>query len=317
MAITKRVAIVGTGPAGLGAIKACLEEGLEPTAFERLPSVGGMWNYDGDTSEGTPARVYKSLVTNSSTIMTCYSDFPFPKDAPPYVTHKTFLKYLNDYADHFKLRRYIQLNTTVVKIKPAEDYDATGRWTVQTQERGKETVTQIFDYVMICTGFFSEPIVPKVEGDDVFEGEILHSSRYRTNDPFKDKNVLVIGESFSSADIAVETSACANQVYLSVRHGFWVYPRRAHEGWPYDVFLERRVTMTLVPDWLLRFVYQCFLERDIDYGVAGIKPERKLFQENFAISDAIFSQITCGKIRSGLVSNGFFQRVSSLLTEHV
>lgn len=82
----------------------------------------------------------------------------------------------------------------MVKIEPAEDYDATGRWTVHTKEHGKETIVQTFDFVMICTGFFTDPIIPKVEGDDVFKGEILHTSQYRTNDPFKGKNVLVVGE---------------------------------------------------------------------------------------------------------------------------
>lgn len=36
----KRVGIVGAGPGGLAAIKACLEEGLEPTAFEREEELG-------------------------------------------------------------------------------------------------------------------------------------------------------------------------------------------------------------------------------------------------------------------------------------
>ncbi|XP_071821395.1 flavin-containing monooxygenase 1-like [Apostichopus japonicus] len=297
MAVSKTVAIVGAGPCGLGAVKTCLEEGLVPTAFDKFKSIGGMWNYDPDTSKGTSGRTYRSLVTNSCTIKSCYSDFPFPKDAPPFVPHKTYLKYLNDYADHFKLRGYIQLDTTVVKIEPAEDYDVTGRWIVRTQKRGEETVSQTFDYVMICSGFFTDPFIPKVEGDEIFEGEILHTAQYRTDEPFKDKTVLVIGESLSAADIAVETSISADQVYLSVRHGFWVFPRRTYGGMPYDAFLQRRVTMSIVPTWLLRYVFQLFLEIGIDHQATGIKPERRLFEENFAVNDLIFTQITCGKIR--------------------
>lgn len=68
---------------------------------------GGMWNYDSDTSKGTSGRVYNSLVTNSSTVMTCYSDFPFPKDAPPFVPHKTYFKYLNVSNKHLIMFIYV------------------------------------------------------------------------------------------------------------------------------------------------------------------------------------------------------------------
>ena len=36
----KRIGIIGTGPSGLAVIKACLEEGLEPSAFEREGELG-------------------------------------------------------------------------------------------------------------------------------------------------------------------------------------------------------------------------------------------------------------------------------------
>lgn len=41
----KRVAIVGAGVSGLAAIRSCLEEGLEPTCFERGEDVGGLWRF--------------------------------------------------------------------------------------------------------------------------------------------------------------------------------------------------------------------------------------------------------------------------------
>lgn len=41
----KTVAIVGAGISGLAAIRCCLEEGLEPTCFERSNDVGGLWKF--------------------------------------------------------------------------------------------------------------------------------------------------------------------------------------------------------------------------------------------------------------------------------
>lgn len=43
--MAKRVAIVGAGVSGLASIKCCLEEGLEPTCFERSNDLGGLWRF--------------------------------------------------------------------------------------------------------------------------------------------------------------------------------------------------------------------------------------------------------------------------------
>lgn len=43
--MAKRVAIVGAGVCGLASIKCCLEEGLQPTCFERSDDVGGLWRF--------------------------------------------------------------------------------------------------------------------------------------------------------------------------------------------------------------------------------------------------------------------------------
>ena len=36
----KRVGIIGAGVAGLGAIKSCIEEGMEPVCFEQRDDIG-------------------------------------------------------------------------------------------------------------------------------------------------------------------------------------------------------------------------------------------------------------------------------------
>lgn len=40
-----RVAVIGAGPSGLTSIKACLEEGMEPTCFESSDDMGGLWKF--------------------------------------------------------------------------------------------------------------------------------------------------------------------------------------------------------------------------------------------------------------------------------
>lgn len=41
----KKIAVIGAGVSGLGAIKSCLEAELEPTCFEKGNDIGGLWKY--------------------------------------------------------------------------------------------------------------------------------------------------------------------------------------------------------------------------------------------------------------------------------
>lgn len=43
--MVKRVAVIGAGVSGLSSIKCCLDEGLEPTCFERSTDIGGLWKF--------------------------------------------------------------------------------------------------------------------------------------------------------------------------------------------------------------------------------------------------------------------------------
>lgn len=43
--MAQKVAVVGAGISGLTSIKACLDEGLEPTCFESSQDIGGLWRY--------------------------------------------------------------------------------------------------------------------------------------------------------------------------------------------------------------------------------------------------------------------------------
>lgn len=62
--MAKRVAIVGAGVSGLASIKCCLEEGLEPTCFERSDDLGGLWRFT--VSRGLSSCV-KRLIGKGST----------------------------------------------------------------------------------------------------------------------------------------------------------------------------------------------------------------------------------------------------------
>ncbi|XP_023787336.1 dimethylaniline monooxygenase [N-oxide-forming] 5-like [Cyanistes caeruleus] len=103
----RRVAIIGAGASGLCALKCCLEEGLEPTCFERSKDIGGLWRFEERPEDGR-ASIYRSVIINTSKEMMCFSDFPIPEDFPNYMHNSKIMEYFRMYAQHFDLLRHIQ-----------------------------------------------------------------------------------------------------------------------------------------------------------------------------------------------------------------
>ncbi|KAH0618206.1 hypothetical protein JD844_017216 [Phrynosoma platyrhinos] len=105
--MVRSVAIIGAGVSGLASIKSCLEEGLEPTCFEKSDDIGGLWRFT-ESPEECRASIYPSVFTNSCKEMMCYPDFPFPEDFPNYMHNTKLQEYIKMYAKHFDLVKYIQ-----------------------------------------------------------------------------------------------------------------------------------------------------------------------------------------------------------------
>ena len=143
--------------------------------------------------EGQGAAVWQSIYSNGGTFTGGYSDFSFPKNSDILHNHETFLKYLQDYAEHFKLLPHIRLSTRVIKVDKAPDYDNTGCWKVTYKTGGNQEETDTFDYVIVASGYFRIPVYPDIDGMKAFRGEKMHSLHYRSTKQFEGKTVVVIG----------------------------------------------------------------------------------------------------------------------------
>lgn len=64
------------------------------------------------------ASIYRSLVTNTSKEMMCFSDFPMPADYPNYLHHSQLLGYLQLYVQHFDLLRHIRFQVATRSKEP-------------------------------------------------------------------------------------------------------------------------------------------------------------------------------------------------------
>ncbi|NXN19893.1 FMO4 monooxygenase, partial [Indicator maculatus] len=248
--MVRRVAVIGAGVGGLASIKCCLDEGLEPTCFERSEDIGGVWHYM-DTTDSRGVSVYRSVITNTSKEMSCFSDFPFPEDFPNYLHHSLVLEYFGMYAQHFDLLRHIRFKTTALSVRKSPDFTASGQWEVVTETDGIQEL-HIFDAVMVCTGHYQEPYLPLASFPGInsrFKGQYLHSQEYRDVEAFRGKRVLVVGIGNTGGDLAVELSRVAAKVYLSARSSTWVFSRVSDHGFPFDMVHTTRFKHLL--DWLL------------------------------------------------------------------
>ena len=233
----KHVAIIGAGVAGLATAKTLQAEGLDCTVFERAERLGGVWA-DGYSNFGV--QVQKELYQ--------FPDWPLPKGTPNFTPGPIFQRYLEDYADHFRIRSHIHLGARVAKLAPRAD-GAAGR-TVSI-EQGGETQEQDFDLVVIATGLYSDtPNLPDIPGREDFQGEILHISQMKTRESLHGKRVAVAGYGKSATDAALEAGSVGQEVHIIFREAHWPVPRNLAGILPFKWGMLSRLTGALSPPYL-------------------------------------------------------------------
>ncbi|XP_042907876.1 flavin-containing monooxygenase 5 [Parasteatoda tepidariorum] len=295
----KRICIVGGGASGLSAIKACLEQNLEPVCYEWTKNIGGLWRYREEDVHGL-GSVMRSTIINSSKEVSAFSDFPPPKEYPNYMHNSKMIRYIEMYAKKFGLVQYIQFEHEVKSIEQTADYDDTGRWTVTAQKVGSaEPFQEVFDGVMVCAGHHVFPIIPKFPGQEEFQGNIIHTHSYKKPNGYDDKKVLVVGVGNSGGDVAVELSNIASQVYLSTRRGAWVIHRVGPKGKPFDLHLIKRFLNFFFNN--LPYPIVCaIVEREInnrfDHELYRMKPTHHIFGQHPMVNDALPNRILSGTV---------------------
>ncbi|XP_036879875.2 flavin-containing monooxygenase 5-like [Manis javanica] len=295
----KRIAVIGAGVSGLGAIKICLEEGLQPTCFEESDDIGGLWRYEEDTKGGRPS-IYESATSNTSKEMTTYSDYPFPDHFPNYLHNSKIMEYLRMYVRHFHLLKHIRFLSKVSSVRKCSDFSCTGQWHVVVEAGGRQE-PYVFDGVLVCTGLYSEPFLPLQDfpGIQRFKGQYLHSWEYKNAEKFRGKKTIVVGIGNSGADLAVELSHAAAQVFLSTRRGAWIWNRVWDNGMPMDTVLFTRFNSVLnkfYPTFLINRWAENKLNTRFNHSIYGLLPQHRFLSHQATFSDDLPNHIISGKV---------------------
>ena len=97
------------------------------------------------------------------------------------------------------MRDWIRFNSPVRHVS-YDEHEGMFHVPVQDEEKDVE-YTEEFDHVIVASGHFSTPNVPEFPGFDTFNGRVLHAHDFRDAMEFKDKDILIIGTSYSAEDI--------------------------------------------------------------------------------------------------------------------
>lgn len=289
--MTPKVAVIGTGPSGITALKNLLDQDIDAIAFDRNQDVGGNWIYSEDESHSS---VFETTHIISSKTLSQYEDFTFDDFDPSvsdYPSHDELRRYFQAYAAKFNLYPFIRFGTLVLHCKrPGEK-----NWEITTEKDGVIQI-ETFTHLVVCNGHHWKPRYPEYPG--TFSGEFLHSHNFKKAAPFAGKKVLVIGGGNSACDVAVETSRISAMTAISWRRGYKIVPKFFF-GKPSDVVAEQTKWLPIkIRTFFNQLLLKIMLGKNEMYG---LRPVTEPFGSTHpTINDELLHKIRHGKVKPRL-----------------
>jgi cation diffusion facilitator CzcD-associated flavoprotein CzcO len=171
--------------------------------LDRAAEVGSAWR-----------RHYERLHLHTAKRHSSLPYRPFPREWPTYISREQFVSYLEEYARAFELAP--RLGETVTRAQPRDR-----GWRVETSAG-----VHASRFLVIASGYNAIPHRPMLGGEERFKGNIVHSSGYRSGEPYRDQRVLVVGAGNTGAEIAIDLREHgAKSVDLCVRGPIHVVKR--------------------------------------------------------------------------------------------
>jgi putative flavoprotein involved in K+ transport len=207
------VVVVGAGSAGLATAALLRREGIAALVLEAGPEPGAAWR-----------TRYDRLRLHTPRLLSGLPGQRIPRRYGRWVRRDDLLAYFVDYAEAEGLE--VRTGVRVERLEPDGD-----GWLLETSA-GRLAAA----HVVVATGYNGEPWVPDWPGRDGFRGELIHSADYRNSEPYRGRDVLVVGAGNSGAEIATDVAeGGAASARLSVRTPPQIV-RRATAGIPAQVF---------------------------------------------------------------------------------
>lgn len=206
--------VVGSGFAGLYALRRLRMSGLSVRCFESGGGIGGTWYWNRYPGARCDVESFDYSYSFSEDLQQAW------EWTERYATQPEILAYIEYVADRFDLRRDIQLNT---RVDTARYVDDEARWRV-TLSDGTSLLAR---YCILATGALSEVSTPNLPGIDEFRGEILHTARWRSlPGGMRGRRVGVIGTGSSGIQVISELAREVERLYVFQRTANFCMPAR-------------------------------------------------------------------------------------------
>ncbi|WP_206515992.1 flavin-containing monooxygenase [Nocardioides pantholopis] len=277
----KTYAVIGAGPSGLAAARNLQRYGLPWQGYELGAGVGGLWDIGGPRS-----TVYESAHLISSKRTTEFAEFPMREEVADYPSHRDLLGYFRDFADAFDLTAGYSFSTEVTAVQPHPD----GGFTVRTDSPDGPREAHHAG-VLVANGTLSEPAVPDLAGR--FDGELLHTSAYKSPTIFAGKRVLIVGAGNSGCDIAVDAVHHATSVDISVRRGYYFVPKYIL-GRPADTLNQGRPLPPRIKQAIDSRLLKLFTGDPVRFGFP--KPDYRIYESHPVVNSLVLHHVGHGDL---------------------
>ncbi|MFI5889713.1 flavin-containing monooxygenase [Actinoplanes sp. NPDC051513] len=204
------VTVLGAGAAGLAVAARLKARGMDCVVLERGPGVATSWR-----------GRYDRLRLHTIRSLSGLPGFPIPREYGRWVRRDDLVRYLEAYAERFGID--VRTGTTVAGVKPGAD-----GWSLRLDDGSERSARTL----VVATGYLHTPVVPQWPGLQSWPGTLIHSAEYRNAEPFRGRDVLVVGPGNSGAEIATDLAeGGAASVRLAIRTPPHIV-RRETAGWP-------------------------------------------------------------------------------------
>ena len=144
----------------------------------------------------------------------------------------SILEYVRDTAREFGLDERVRYRQKVVAARWSTE-DALWHLTVDTPGPDGKTIERAMtcQFLSVCAGYYDydEGHRPRFEGEDAFEGRIVHPQHWPDDLDYEGKNVVVVGSGATAVTLVPEMAKRARHVVMLQRTPTWVVSMPAED----------------------------------------------------------------------------------------
>lgn len=201
--------VVGAGFAGLGMAIALQQAQRDYLVIERGTEVGGVWRdnrYPGVTAD-SPAHLYS------------YSFEPNPLWSRAHAPGDEIQDYLAYCAEQYAVNDRIRFATSIQRA----DF-AAGVWRLEVAT-ALGAVSEIrTHHLVLAVGQYGDPNLPDLPGLELFNGPVMHTSRWDPAVPIVGERIAVVGTGCAAVQLVSAIAGDAAAVTVFQEEPAWVLP---------------------------------------------------------------------------------------------